>query len=150
MVFVTTTSIEHQLPKAVHDMNITSNLKRTLCATLVAGTAVLAIGTTSVHAQDAGVSDNNRPRIEKACARIPNAQTRIDAAIARINGGADVRGSLLWLDTMIQKATAAGRTDLAAALTNRKAVREASLGVLELRKANLVEFKALCDKKLGS
>ena len=150
MVFVTTTSIEHQLPKAVHDMNITSNLKRTLCATLVAGTAVLAIGTTSVHAQDAGVSDNNRPRIEKACARIPNAQTRIDEAIARINGGADVRGSLAWLDTMIDKATKAGRTDLATALTNRKAVRQSSLGVLELRKANLVEFKALCDKKLGS
>ena len=131
-------------------MNITGNLKRTLCAALVAGTAVLAIGTTSVHAQDAGVTDNNRPRIEKACARIPNAQTRIDAAIARINGGADVRGSLLWLDTMIQKAKDAGRTDLATALTNRKAVRQSSLGVLELRKANLVEFKALCDKKLGS
>ena len=150
MVFVTTTSIEHQLPKAVHDMNITSNLKRTLCATLVAGTAVLAIGTTSVHAQDAGVADNNRPRIEKACARIPNAQTRIDAAIARINGGAEVRGSLAWLDVMIQKATDAGRTDLATALTNRKAVRQSSLDVLALRKANLVEFKTLCDKALGS
>ena len=131
-------------------MNITSNLKRAVCATLVAGTAVLAIGTTSVHAQDAGVSDANRPRIEKACARIPNAQTRIDAAIARINGGPEVRGSLLWLDTLIQKATDAGRTDLATALTNRKAVRASSLGVLELRKANLVEFQTLCDKALGS
>ena len=126
-------------------MTITSTLKRTLCATLVAGTAVLAIGTTSVHAQESGVSDDNRPRIERVCARIPNAQARIDAAIARINGAADVRGSLLWLDARIQKATDAGRADLATALTNRRAVRAASLEVLELRKSNLVEFKALCD-----
>ncbi len=131
-------------------MKITGTLKRTLCATLVAGTAAVAIGTTSVHAQESGVTENNRPRIEKACARIPNAQARIDAAIARINGAADVRGSLAWLDTLIQKATDAGRTDLATALTNRKAVREATLPVLEKRRANLVEFEALCDKTLAS
>jgi hypothetical protein len=131
-------------------MKITSTLKRTLCVTLVAGTAAVAIGTTSVYAQESGVAETSRPRIEKACARIPNAQARIDAAITRINGAADVRGSLAWLDTMIQRATDAGRTDLATALTNRKAVREASLPVLEQRRANLVEFEALCDKALAS
>jgi hypothetical protein len=131
-------------------MKTINTLKRVLGATLVVGTAVLAIGTTSVHAQESGVTEDNRPRIERACARIPNAQDRIDAAIARINGAADVRGSLAWLDTLIQKATDAGRTDLAAALTNRRAVREASLPVLELRKANLVEFEALCAKALAS
>lgn len=131
-------------------MKITNTLKRTLCATLVAGTAVLAIGTTSVHAQDTGVTEDHRARTEKACARIPNVQVRIDNAIARINGDASVRGSLAWLDTMIQRATDAGRTDLATALTSRKAVREASLPVLDLRKANLVEFEALCDEALAS
>ncbi len=125
-------------------MNITSTLKKTLCATLVAGTAVLTLGATGVHAQDSASVDANRPRIERACARIPNAQTRIDQAIERINGAADVRGSLLWLDARIQAATDAGRADRATALTNRKAVRSATLGVLELRKANLVEFSALC------
>jgi hypothetical protein len=100
-------------------MKTINTLKRVLGATLVVGTAVLAIGTTSVHAQESGVTEDNRPRIERACARI-------------------------------QKATDAGRTDLAAALTNRRAVREASLPVLELRKANLVEFEALCAKALAS
>jgi hypothetical protein len=131
-------------------MKLTNTLKRTLCATLVAGTAVLAVGTTSVYAQDSGVTENDRPRIEKACARIPNAQTRVDNAIARINGDASVRGSLAWLDTLIQKATDAERADLATALTNRRAVRVATLDVLELRRVNLVEFKALCDDALAS
>jgi hypothetical protein len=131
-------------------MTINSTLKRTICVTLLAGTAAVAVGTTSVNAQESGVTENNRPRIEKACARIPNAQARIDAAITRINGAADVRGSLAWLDTVIQRATDAERSDLATALTNRKAVREASLPVLEQRRANLVEFEALCDKALAS
>lgn len=131
-------------------MKITGHLRRTLCATLVGATAVLAVGTTSVHAQDSGVAGANRPRIEKACARIPNAQTRIEAAITRINGGPDVLGSLQWFDKVIVRATDAGRTDLVTALTNRKAVRQSSLGVLEQRKVNLGEFEALCATALGS
>jgi hypothetical protein len=72
-------------------------------------------------------------------------QARLENAVERINGGPDLRGSLLWLDTRIQAATDAGRNDLATALTNRRAVREATLGVIELRQANLVELAALCD-----
>jgi hypothetical protein len=124
-------------------MTITTTLKKTLCATVVAGTAALTFGTSAVHAQDSEPVDRSA-RIEKACARIPNAQTRLDNAAQRINGGADVRGSLLWLDTRIQTATDAGRTDLATALTNRRAVRVATLDVIELRQANLTEFAALC------
>ena len=131
-------------------MKIPSNLRRAGLAVIVAGAATLTVGASTASAQDAGVSDNVRPRIERACARIPNAQTRIDSAIERINGPADVRGSLLWLDERIQKATAAGRADLATALANRQEVRRASLGVLELRKANLAEFERLCAEALGS
>jgi hypothetical protein len=121
----------------------TSTFKKALASTLVAGTAVLTLGATAAHAQSPTPVDNH-PRIERACARIPNAQTRIDKAIERINGSVDTRGSLLWLDAKIEKATNAGRTDLATALTNRREVRSATLGVLELRKANLVEFAKLC------
>lgn len=122
---------------------ITSKLTKALGATLIAGTAALTLGTSAAHAQSPTPVDSH-PRIERACARIPNAQTRIDKAIERINGDADTRGSLLWLDAKIEKATKAGRTDLATALTNRKAVRSATLGVLELRKANLVDLANLC------
>ncbi len=120
-------------------------LKKVFAATLLTGVAALTFGATAVQAQgatDAGVVDT---RIERACARIPNLQTRLDNAVERITGEADVRGSLRWLDTKIQAATDAGRTDLATALTNRRVVREATLEVIELRRANLDEFAALCD-----
>ncbi|HYN34670.1 MAG TPA: hypothetical protein VES40_18750 [Ilumatobacteraceae bacterium] len=128
-------------------MNITSNLKKTLCVTVVAGTAMLTLGATAAHAQEPGPAADSRPRIERACARIPNLQTRVDNGIARINGAADVRGSIAWLEALVGKADTAGRTDLAAALRNRVDVRKATLGVLQLRQANLVEFAALCDAR---
>ncbi len=128
-------------------MNITSNLKKTLCATVVAGTAMLTLGATAVHAQDPSPAVDSRPRIERACTRIPTLQTRIDNGIARINGGADVRGSIAWLEALVVKADTAGRTDLATALKNRVEVRKATLGVLQLRRANLAEFAALCDAR---
>jgi hypothetical protein len=126
-------------------MTITTNLKKSLCGALVAGTAALTFGATAAHAQAPEPSTDRSARVERACARIPNVQARLENAVERINGGPDLRGSLLWLDTRIQAATDAGRNDLATALTNRRAVREATLGVIELRQANLVELAALCD-----
>jgi hypothetical protein len=119
-----------------------------LGATLVTGVAALTFGATAVHAQGAtegtGVTE---ARIDRACARIPNIQARLDNAVERITGEADVRGSLRWLDARIEAATEAGRTELATALTNRREVREATLDVIELRRANLEEFAALCDDR---
>jgi hypothetical protein len=117
--------------------------RKVLAGALVAGVATLGLGLTTAHAQEPDQTDRSA-RIEQACARIPNAQARLDNAVARINGGADVRGSLLWLDTKIQAATDAGRTDLATALTNRRAVRVATLDVIELRRQNLAQFAELC------
>jgi hypothetical protein len=120
---------------------------RLLAASVVAGMAALTLGAGSAHAQESTPADDARPRVERACARIPNLQTRVDNAIARINGDADTRGSLAWLDGRIQRANDNGRADLATALTNRRAVRVAALDVLELRSANLVELAALCASK---
>lgn len=122
----------------------TTALKRVFGASLVAVTAALSLGATAAHAQGAPSADDVRPRVERACARIPNLETRIERAIERINGDASVRGSLEWLDARIAAAEEAGRTDLATALTNRRAVRVATLDVLELRQANLAEFAELC------
>ncbi|HSL74228.1 MAG TPA: hypothetical protein VK853_07165 [Ilumatobacteraceae bacterium] len=124
---------------------MTNRLTKTLAVTLVAGTAALTLGAGAAHAQDSASS--REARIERACARIPNLQTRLDSAEARITGAADVRGSLLWLDTRIQAAADADRSDLVTALTNRRAVREATLAVVQLRQANLAEFAALCDAR---
>jgi hypothetical protein len=119
--------------------------QRVLCAALVAGVATLGLGVSTAQAQQPEPATSER--IDRACARIPNVQLRLDNAAARITGGPEVRGSLLWLDTKIQAATDAGRTDLATALSNRRAVRVATLDVVRLRQANLAEFAALCDAR---
>jgi hypothetical protein len=100
-------------------------------------------GSSAAHAQstdDPALS----ARLERACLRIPNLQTRTDNLLVRINGDASTRGSLLWLDTKIAEARAANRNQLADALTNRRAVRAATIPVLELRQASLADLAQRC------
>ncbi|MEL6984222.1 MAG: hypothetical protein AAFO29_17480, partial [Actinomycetota bacterium] len=78
------------------------------------------------------------------CLRIPNLLIRTDNVIERINGDADTRGSLLWLDTQIERAEENGREQLAEVLTNRRAVREASVPVFELRRDELNDLAERC------
>lgn len=84
------------------------------------------------------------PRVERACLRIPNLTTRTENVIDRINGDADTRGSLLWLDGKIAQAEENGRDQLAEALQNRRAVREASVDVFELRLTELGDLAERC------
>jgi hypothetical protein len=83
-------------------------------------------------------------RLERACLRIPNLQTRTDNLIARLNGDVSTRGSLLWLQAQIDDATAKGRTQLATVLTNRLKVRTESLKVLAVRQERLTKLTELC------
>lgn len=85
-------------------------------------------------------------RLERACLRIPNLTIRTQNAIERINGGADTRGSLLWLDAAIARANEQDRTDLAEVLTNRRAVRAATVPVLEERLVNLASLAERCSE----
>ena len=71
----------------------------------------------AIHAQEP--APDARPRLEAACARIPNFQLRATNALNRINGGADVVGSLAWLDVQIGRAEAKGMTELVTVLSNR-------------------------------
>lgn len=87
-----------------------------------------------------------RARLQKICARVPNAEIRIDNAIARLQGDASVKGSLAWLQTKIDEATAAGRTDLATVLQNRLEVRQAQLDLLVAKAGAVDEIKALCEQ----
>lgn len=107
-----------------------------LASTLLgAGTADAATGSPS-HVP---------PRIERACLRIPNLTTRTENVLARINGDADTRGSLLWLDERIADAEERGREGWVEFLTNRRAVREASIEVFELRLVTLTDLGERCE-----
>ena len=111
-------------------------------ATVLVPTAALAASSPDLAvpaATDLG------PRLERACLRLPNIETRTANLIERLQGDATVRGSLAWLQAAIDTATERGRTDLAEVLTNRLAVREQTLVVLQQRQRELLpRLAAFC------
>ena len=107
-------------------------------ATIVAAITVSAPGVANAQADEIG------PRLERACLRIPNIETRTANLIERLEADATVRGSLAWLQTRIDKATAAGRTQLAEVLANRFEVRTKTLEILHQRQTKLPELRQLC------
>ncbi len=124
---------------------------RRRAAVVAAGLAV-ALGTlvaapTASAATDPSTDDATaelNARLERACLRIPNMTIRTENAIERINGDAETRGSLIWLDERIARAEENGRDDRVEVLTNRRAVREATVPVLEQRLENLASLADRC------
>jgi hypothetical protein len=84
------------------------------------------------------------PRLERACRRIPDLQERVGRALERIDGSAETRGSLAWLEGRIAKAEAAGRTDAVEVLQNRLATRTSVRETLVLRSAELDDLASRC------
>ena len=82
---------------------------------------------------------------ERACLRIPNLQMRTDNVIARLNGDASTRGSLLWLQAQIDDANGQGShaTGDRSRRTGLK-VRTQSLEVLTNRQERLTKLAELC------
>jgi hypothetical protein len=116
-------------------------------AMLVPGIASASEGdtepTTAAVSED-GVAAHLRPRLERACLRIPNLEIRTDRVLTRLSGDETVRGSLAWLETKIADASDAGRDQLATVLENRLAVRTQSIEVLELRQRELATLRERC------
>jgi hypothetical protein len=83
-------------------------------------------------------------RLEAACARVPNVQTRVDAAISLLQGDADTRGSLAWLNAQLGRAQSHDRTEVATVLQNRIDVRTARLALLQERATALDGIAAIC------
>lgn len=106
-------------------------------------TMPVPVGATSSDSADE-TSTEVPVRIERACLRIPNLIIRTDNVIERINGDAETRGSLLWLDDKIAQASENGREQLTEVLENRRAVREASVPVFETRLTELDRLAERC------
>lgn len=121
------------------------NLRRTFAA--VATTAVLTVAAVpGIAAAQSTSTDDLRPRVERACARVPNLTLRTDNLLARLQGDASTVGSLAWLDGEIAKAQAAGRTQLVTVLQNRRNVRSANIAVLQKRKTELATLAQKCSE----
>ena len=102
----------------------------------------------AAHAQDSG--DELRPRLERACLRIPNIEIRTANLIERLNGDASVRGSLAWLQAKIDKAEAEGREQLVTVLENRLAVRTQTLEVRRAAPGEAAGAEAEVHRPRGS
>ena len=129
--------------------------RRSFTSTLMVGAVVVTAGAalmmpSAAHAAapDTSTGDSTTrelpARLHRACLRIPNLQTRTDKVIARLNGDAATRGSLLWLQAQIDDATTKGRTQLAAVLQNRLEVRTQTLEVMSNRQERLTKLADLC------
>ena len=119
--------------------------KKMITAVVVGSIAAISLAGGAIHAQEQ--APDARPRLEKACARIPNLQLRATNALNRINGGAEVVGSLAWLDVQIGRAEAKGMTELVTVLSNRRDVRLSAIPLIEKRQARLVEAAEFCASK---
>lgn len=109
--------------------------------------AVVATGTTGVAlAEESVPADQVADRLDVACARIPITENRVEAILTRIQGDADVVGSIAWLEAKALQADAAGREDLANMIRLRINVRAERVDVLENRLVRLGELSASCDE----
>lgn len=106
--------------------------------------AVALVGSVTVGTVAASSGDDIGPRLNAACLRVPNLQIRTDNALARLQADAATRGSLAWLQTRIDKATAENHPQLVTVLQNRLAVRTAKVAVLEQQQQTLADLAAIC------
>ncbi len=139
-------AIMSNIPKPTTRTGARGRLAAVACA---AGLGLVAFAA-PVGAQEISAAPQERaaaeipPRLERACLRIPNLTIRTGNMIERISGDADTIGSLAWLDAKIAQAEEKGRTDLVTVLTNRRAVREQTIPVLELRLDRLEDLRQRC------
>ncbi len=99
----------------------------------------------SAPAAPAAPEDGVGPRVERACLRIPNIETRLTERKARLDGDATVRGSLAWLQSKIDAAKAADRDQLATVLENRLSVRSKTREILDERTELVADLRSRCE-----
>lgn len=124
----------------------TASLRRRVAVLVVAvGLSVSATGT--VHAGD-GDDGPLRDRLRVACLRIPNISNRVSTVITHLTAGADVRGSIAWVEARLAEAEANGRPRAAEDLRNRLAILQARLTLVQDRQSRLAALAERC-RSLG-
>jgi hypothetical protein len=113
-----------------------------LAAVTLAGTAsASADPTTPTPAPSGPVTITLSPdQVGLLCGRLTKADKRADKLIDRINGGADVKGSVAWLKAKAQKERDAGHEDAAKRLDDRATKRAGRVDELNKLKAFTKDF----------
>lgn len=105
-------------------------------ATAMAATIAVAVpaaaetgGRAVAAGQSAATGAADRPAY---CDHIDKALTKRQAAVARLSGDANTRGSIAWLNAKAATATAAGNAEMAKLYSDRAALRSQVLDPLKL------------------
>lgn len=120
-------------------------------AVIAAACLVLAVpGVAGAEQTPPPATDDSRPYLELACARIPNLQRRTANLLERLPADEDTRGSIAWVQARADEARADGREELADALDDRATVLTEKLDVLPLRQERLAELEQHCADELSA
>lgn len=122
----------------------TSSWRTRASALLVAvGLSIAAAGTAS--AGNGGGDDGPlRDRLHLACQRIPIVQARVDAAITHLTAGADIKGSIAWVEAKIATAQANNHPRIVADLQARLAIMQDRLAIVQDRQTRLATLAERC------
>ncbi|MFI6001373.1 hypothetical protein ACIA98_13265 [Streptomyces sp. NPDC051366] len=78
------------------------------------------------------------------CKRLPKTETRVSAAINRLNGDVTVLGSVARLEQRVANAQTAGHTEVHTYLNDRLAFRKSLLPTLQKRQDDLKAVSTWC------
>lgn len=79
------------------------------------------------------------------CRRVPKIDSRIDRALARLNGPATERGSIARLQRRVDTATSKGQTAVEKFLSDKLTFRKSLLPMLNQRSTDLDAVRTWCD-----
>ncbi|MHA6760484.1 hypothetical protein [Streptacidiphilus sp. PAMC 29251] len=114
------------------------------CAGLALAGALLG-AVTPASAASATPSTSPAQRQAKAvCVRAPKVDARITRALARLHGRATERGSIARLQKRVDLAKGAGQTAIETYLNDRLTARQALVGTLTTRQADLKGVESWC------
>ncbi|MFJ9901717.1 hypothetical protein ACIRVK_02225 [Streptomyces sp. NPDC101152] len=83
------------------------------------------------------------------CKRAPKIEHRIDRALKRLNAGADRRGSIARLQQRVDKAKAAGHSEIATYLQDKLTFRKSLVTTLQQRQKDLAGVQTWCKDNNG-
>ncbi|MFE9453320.1 hypothetical protein [Streptomyces sp. NPDC006739] len=126
--------------------------------TLLVGAAVAAIlagGTGAAVAESTPASAptaKSTPAGDGAkalCKRAPRIEHRIDRALERLNAGPNQRGSIARLQQRVDKAKAAGHSEIATYLQDKLTFRKSLVTTLQQRQKDLAGVQNWCKNNKG-
>jgi hypothetical protein len=113
-------------------------------AVLLAAAPAVALAQPPPSAPPGSVTITLTPeQVAVLCAkRLPRMETRATKLTERINGGAEVRGSVAWLKDRAERERAAGRETSAQLMADRAERRAGRVGELDKIKAWVADFRS--------